>query len=237
MLLVGGLLGLLGTVVVPNLLEARVRNDEVAAIRTLRAVADAQRMVAATGLLDTNADGKGEFAFLQELSGEQVPRAGKAILSGNLDMLPRGSPPGPLPQFFLRVNEEGEAVICGYVFRVYLPSAKGEAVAERRESGRMALSGEVSAERSAETWCAYAVPERRAEGFPPPAGRRSFFINQAGILTAADAGYGTLATAEFAPSRPSPGSAFATPGAGTAITGAMALEAEGRDGLVWSEVR
>jgi type II secretory pathway pseudopilin PulG len=236
-LLVGVLLSLLLALVVPNILEARVRNNEAAAVRTLKAIASTQDLVAASGLLDTDGDGRGEFAFLQELSGERLPRAGRSLLSGNLDRLPRGSPPGPLPQFFLKVDAEGGASLCGYRFRVLLPAAGGKAVAETRADAGLGTTGTVDAGLASEAWCAYAVPERRSEGMPPMGGRRTFFVNQMGMVTAADAKYGILPSKEFVPSRPEPGAAFAGPGAVDAISGSLALEAIGRDGLVWSEVR
>ncbi len=237
--LVTTLMGLFLGMAVPNVVDARLRNNEAAAARALREVLAAQVLVRDSGLLDTDGDGRGEFAFLQELSGERVPRAGKSLLAEGAAGVRRGAPPGPLPQFYLRLEEDGEARITGYAYRVYLPGAGGAAVAESHRGTSLSTTGTVDAGLGSDTWCAYAWPvDRAGEWWWPASGRAAFFVNQAGVVLRAPAArYGSLPRSGFAPSRPEPGAAFAGPGPADCITGPAAVDAEARDGLVWRRLR
>lgn len=224
-LIVLALVGLLLALALPNFHAARIRNDEAAAVRTLREIASSQAMVRRAALVDEDGDGRGEHAFLAELSGERNPRkyAGAA-----------GSRPAALPQFALKISPEGEGEICGYRFRVFLPGPGGRAVPEAGGDS----SGPVDARLAAEIWCAYAWP-KRIEGFIPAAtGSRTFFTNQAGEILAADAGYTAIpARAEEGPRPPQPGAAFQPPGPMDTVTGPPAVGTTGRDGLVWRAVK
>jgi prepilin-type N-terminal cleavage/methylation domain-containing protein len=224
-LIVLALIGLLLALALPNFHAARIRNDEAAAVRTLREIARAQAMVRRAALVDVDSDGRGEHALLAELSGEKNPRT----FSGS-----SGGRPAALPQFALKVSPEGEGEICGYRFRVYLPGPRGVAVAE--EGGEP--SGAVDPRLAAEVWCAYAWPSR-IEGFVPAAtGKRTFFANQAGEVLAADAAYTAIPERDGEPSRPPrPGAAFQPPGSLETITGPPAVGTLGRDGLLWRTVR
>jgi len=225
-LIVLALVGLLLAIALPNFREARIRNDEAAAVRTLREIAKAQAMVRGARLVDENGDGRGEHAVLAELSGEANPRT----YAGG----PAGRNTAALPQFTHRISPEGEGEICGYRFRVYLPGAGGRAVPEA--AGRPA--GPVDAVLAADTWCAYAWPVRR-EGFVPAAtGTRSFFASQAGEVLAADGSYCAIPGREGESARaPDPGAAFQPPGPMDTVTGPPAVGTTGRDGLLWRAVQ
>ena len=226
--LVAALLG----IALPNLHSTRLRNNEAAAVKALQEVVAAQEQIRRAALIDGNADGSGEFAFLQEISGERNPRTfttsgGKGAGSG-------GGPPAPLPQFRHKVQENGDAEVCGYRFRLYLPGPGGKAVGETRAGPAAepdpALSGSV--------WCIYAWPVRLAGSGPVTTGTRSFFANQSGEVLAADARYAALAGGEGHPAAdPAAGAAFQVPGPLDTITGAAAVGTLGRDGNTWRVVK
>ena len=225
-LLVLGLVGLLLAIALPNFRASRIRNDEAAAVRTLREIAKAQAMVRGAALVDEDGDGRGEHAILAELAGEANPRT----YAGG----PAGRYTAALPQFARRLSPEGEGTICGYRFRVWLPGPRGKAVGEA--AGKP--SGPVDASLAADTWCAYAWPERR-EGFVPAAtGSRTYFASQAGEVLGAEADYSAIpARGGEAPKVPQPGAAFQPPGPMDTVTGPPAVGTTGRDGLLWRAVK
>ena len=225
-LLVLALVGLLLAIALPNFRASRIRNDEAAAVRTLREISKAQAMVRAAALVDEDGDGRGEHAILAELAGETNPRT----YAGG----PAGRYTAALPQFARRLSPEGEGTICGYRFRVWLPGPKGKAVGEA--AGKP--TEPVDPTLAADTWCAYAWPERR-DGFVPAAtGSRTFFASQAGEVLAADAAYSAVPAADGElPKTPQPGAAFQPPGPMHTVTGPPAVGTIGRDGLLWRAVK
>ncbi len=220
--------GLLGAIAVPNLLAARVRNGEAAAARTVRAIVAAEALVRASGRIDEDRDGRGEHAFLLELSGDRgPPRTDGAPLCASGRKL--------LPELYLKVRAEGEAVLTGYCYRLWLPGEGGRGVGERYVGGALEPKSRVDPGLAASAWCVYAWPESRGS-----TGQRTFFANQLGVPSAADAPYGGLpapgAPAD-APRGPRPGAAFLGPGPLDTLTGAPALGTTGRDGACWRAVR
>ena len=222
-LLVVALAALLLAIALPNFRSARIRNNEAAAVRTLREVAAGQEMARKAVLVDEDSDGRGEFAVLQELAGLRNPRA---YVPRSGSVLPAG-----LPQFSF--GPEGEATVCGYRFRLFLPGEGGRGVREVDGTPE----GKVDPALAAAAWCAYAWPVR-SEGFLPAAtGGRTFFANQTGLVLAADGPYSVLPRKEGEPAlAPEPGAAFAPPGGLATITGPPALGTVGRDGLLWRSV-
>ena len=221
LLLVLGVVGLFLALALPNFHAARIRNDEAAAIATLREIAKAQEIFRAAALVDEDGDGHGEYALLGDLAGKSMSR-GRSVAIAT-----------PLPQLSLLLGDSGEADLCGYRIRLLMPGPKGAAVGENASGPAAKLDPKLSGG----FWCAYAWPLRR-EGFVPAAtGRRTFFINQAGELLACDGDYHALPLAEGgATPAPEPGAAFAGPGPLGTITGAPALGTTGRDGRVWNLV-
>ena len=208
-LLVLALVGLLLAIALPNFRASRIRNDEAAAVRTLREIAKAQAMVRAAALVDEDGDGRGEHAILAELAGEANPRT----YAGG----PAGRYTAALPQFARRLSPEGEGTICGYRFRVWLPGPRGKAVGEA--SGKP--SGPLDPSLAADTWCAYAWPEKTGDS-----GNRVFFVNQNGDVFQSANGKTQWAGKEKAPP---PTAAFR----GVGITAIIAVGTTGGDGEVW----
>lgn len=216
------LLAALAAIALPNLHAARLRNDEAAAVRTLREVVAVQEMFRRAGIVDADHDGPGEYAFLGELNGESNPRSFVPVSGAAV--------PAPLPQFRHRILEEGEAEICGYRFRVWLPGPGGKAVGEGSEGG----GGEPDPGLAAKAWCIYAWPVRLKGSLTPATGTRTFFANQAGEVLWTEGSYEARPPGENAlPRRPDPGAAFLAPGPLGSITGAPAMGTLGRDGNLW----
>ncbi len=219
-LLVLGLVGLLLALALPNFHAARIRNDEAAAVRTLREIGKAQEIFRRAALIDENGDGRGEYVGLQLLSGKTAPRG--------------SSVPPPLPQFQLLLTAEAEADLCGYRFRLYLPGPGGAGVRE----GGAGAPAKPEPKLAASFWCAYAWPLRR-EGFIPAAtGRRAFFSSQVGEVLGAEGDYNAIPAREGGPTHaPDAGAALLGPGPLASITGAPAAGTVGRDGFAWSVVK
>lgn len=217
--------GLLLSMALPNFRAARIRNNEAAAVRALRELVKAQEMMRAAGAVDEDGDGHGEYAFLQEISGERNPRT--FVPAAGLRA------PAPLPQFRHRLREDGEAEVCGYRFRVFLPGPGGKGVGESRTGPWE----DPDPARAARTWVAYAWPLRREGLVPAATGRRTFFVSQAGEVLAADAPYEAEPPGEGSPARvPSPGAALLPGGGGDSLVGAPAVGSRGRDGQFWEPV-
>jgi hypothetical protein len=216
-LLVLAMVGLLLAMALPNFHAARIRNDETAAVVTLREIGKAQEIFRRACLVDEDGDGHGEFALLGDLSGKSMSRGRSVAI------------PTPLPQLGLLLNAEGEADLCGYRIRLLMPGPKGAGLRENAQGPAAKLDPGLAGS----FWCAYAWPLRR-EGFLPAAtGTRTFFINQFGVVLAAEGDYHGLPLAEGGPTpSPEPGAAFRGPGPLGSITGAPALGTVGRDGLV-----
>jgi len=221
MLLVLLLVVLLMAMALPNFHAARIRNDEAAALATLKEIARAQEIFRAAALVDEDGDGHGEYALLGDLAGKSASRRRSVSIAT------------PLPQLGLLLGAEGEADLCGYRIRLLMAGPKGAGVREKDAEPATKLDPRLSAN----FWCAYAWPLRR-DGFVPAAtGRRTFFINQSGVILACDGDYHGLPLAEGGPTpAPEPGAAFAGPGPLGNITGAPALGTIGRDGIVWRMV-
>jgi len=221
MLLVLGMVAHFLALALPNFHAARIRNDEAAAVATLRAIGKAQEIFRRAALVDEDGDGHGEYALLGDLAGKP-PSRGRSVAI-----------PTPLPQLSLLLDAEGEADLCGYRVRLLMAGPKGAAVRENASGPAAKLDPRLAGS----FWCAYAWPLRR-EGFVPAAsGRRVFFVNQVGEVLAADGDYHALPLVEGGPTpAPEPGAAFAGPGPLGNITGAPALGTVGRDGLVWRVV-
>ncbi len=226
-LLVALVVGALLALALPNLHSTRIRNNEAAAARALREVVAAQEMVRGAALVDADGDGRGEYAFLQEISGERTPRTFTPPAGG-------GGPTAPLPQFRHTVLEGGEAEVCGYRFRVYLPGKGGRAVGETRA----APAGDPDPALARSIWCAYAWPVRREGDATVATGRRTFFVNQAGDVLAAEGAYAAVPAGDGKPAAPPPpGAAFQGAGLMETITGAPAVGTVGRDGNAWRAVK
>lgn len=186
---------------------ARLRANETAAIATLRNIISAQSQFQATAIADENQNGVGEYGSFGELSGAKPVREGRVM-----------NPP-VLSSAFRKI-EHGRAKRSGYYYKIFLPRAGGDGLAEHADGGFLAHVVDPKAAET--TWCVYAWPVERGV-----TGERCFFVNQAGdIFTTNDAKYGGV-------DEPPSYAAF-DPGS-VGITGAVAPEGVGGDRGVWKQ--
>ena len=174
-------LGIIAAVAIPKLMSARLAANEAAAISTLRALASAQAQVQASGVIDCDGDGQGEYGYFGELSGAQpvrvalrgCPSAGSA---GSDEM----NPP-VLSSAFSAVNAASQVTRSGYLFQIWLPAATvGGAmagVAEDPLPGGKRSSPFPDPDNSEVLWCCYAWPMQAGN-----TGLRCFFLNQEGDM-------------------------------------------------------
>ncbi|MHC4956898.1 MAG: hypothetical protein ACYTGN_00885 [Planctomycetota bacterium] len=165
----GGIGGLfvLSSIAIPNFAQARERNNEAAAISTMRRIHGAQQAFRANGVRDADGDGEGEFGFLVELLGKERPgdktvRQRTQLLTG-----------------VARAN--GEFASKGYRFRIFLPSEDGSPVGGHEAAARLA---EVDGDLAETIAIIVAWPDGNGSG------RRAFIMEADGTIYAcADGGY------------------------------------------------
>lgn len=223
------IIGVIGSVAVPNVMAARVKNNEAAAVSTMRTLRTSQTQFQQGVRADVDADGIGEFGLLRELSGAAPVRTSRnGGSTGSLLM------PALLASSFGQMNSDGEVVRAGYHFKVFLPGERGSALGERSLT-QLESSGPTSIDSDlCETnWSAYAWPAD-GEGM----GDHTYFINQDGAMTRSEIdarsrrGANGVVVSEA-------GGALAPGAAGdrSSMLGQVALDARGRDGRNWQRVR
>jgi prepilin-type N-terminal cleavage/methylation domain-containing protein len=172
LMIVVAIIAIIASIAIPNLLSARVNANESSAIATLRSIASSQAQVQASGAIDCNANGQGEYGYFAELSGQVNIRtgdddSGTAMAIGTA----RVSPP-VLSSAFGVVNAQGHVLRSGYVFRMTLPDSNRLFV---NETGPAPVTQASTSASNAEVlWCCYAWPVSFRNS-----GNRVFFVNQA----------------------------------------------------------
>lgn len=150
-----------------DLLQRRRMNaNESAAIATLKNISSGQSQCQASGVIDVNKNGQGEYGMFAELSG------GKAVRGSQRSMTP------PVLSAAFRNIDDGVVSRSGYCFRMILPGKDDEPVSEDANGGvDVAAIDAANAERR---WCCYAWPQYAGQS-----GQRVFLITQAGDVLAA----------------------------------------------------
>ncbi len=208
-------------------------DNEAAAAAALRRIAEGQAAFRASGALDADGDGAGEFGTLLELSGAAGLRRGLreaaegyAPGSDFADQGPRAPKPFLDPEFG-KVDGNGILEREGYLLLVLLPDDRAAAAGFVHETGPAeapALAGDsmrAGIDLSERTWCAYAWPKERGR-----TGTRAFFVGGDGTVLRSD---NAAARWSGADRPPKPSSAFL----GAGITSRPAVGTLGRDGDVW----
>ncbi len=167
LLVVSGLLVTAAFFAYRKVQSSYLNRNESAAIATLKNISSAQAQLQATGLLDCNGNGQGEYGFFAELAGGQ-PLRGTAK---------RLQPPVLSRAFATLV--EGRVERSGYVFQMFLPDREARGVAEDPHGGDVDNDNGVDPAHAETMWCCYAWPAER--GF---SGSRIFFIGQGGDVLA-----------------------------------------------------
>ena len=214
LMIVVAIIAIIASIAIPNLLSARLNANESAAIATLKNISSSQSQCQASGVIDDNSNGAGEFGYFGELSGADFVRSG-----GGLSTTERIAPPVLSSAFGNVANSE--VVRSGYIFRMYLPGAGGAFTAEAATGG--ATAGAVQAAQAEVLWCCYAWPASYGNS-----GKRCFFVNQAGdVLACRNSTQNYTSTTK----RPIAGTAaFLT---ATTMSGTIAANTVGADGETW----
>jgi type IV pilus assembly protein PilA len=230
LMIVVAIIAIIASIAIPNLLSARLNANESSAIATLKNISSAQAQCQASGIIDVNGNGSGEYGFFGELSGADFVRT-----TGNAASAQRINPP-VLSSAFGNVDANSQVTRSGYLFQMYLPDANGLGRPETVGGG--GVGSTVDASRAETLWCCYAWPQTQGNS-----GKRSFFINQSGDvlgtnhLTAAGAAGTTYNGTTL---QPAYGAAFvaANPAGGTLSMGwPAAANTVAQDGNRWVVVQ
>jgi prepilin-type N-terminal cleavage/methylation domain-containing protein len=214
LMIVVAIIAIIASIAIPNLLSARLNANESAAIATLKNISSAQAQCQASGIIDTNNNGAGEYGFFGELSGKTNVRGGTQ----------RISPPVLSTAFGNIANRQ--VTRSGYIFQMYLPDATAIGVPED-PTGGLAVPAAVDGAQSETLWCCYAWPAVQGNS-----GKRSFFVNQGGDVLATNHNGGTPYNGTTTP--PPYNAAFAAGSAFMSV--AVAANTVGQDGMVWTVV-
>jgi prepilin-type N-terminal cleavage/methylation domain-containing protein len=212
LMVVVAIIAIIAAIAIPNLLSTRLTANETTAISTLRSIISAQAQFQTRGLADEDFDGLGEYGTFGEMSGLVGVRAGRLLQ------------PSVLSTAFRAVDVNGQISRSGYLYRLYLPDPAGDGLPEVAGGG--APAG-VDADLAESIWCVYAWPTDYGQS-----GVRTFFVNHAGEILAADS---NAYTGPGGP--PQPGAALLAGGLATSITGPLASGTIGRDAFVWRTVQ
>ncbi|MEM7204855.1 MAG: DUF2950 family protein [Planctomycetota bacterium] len=171
LMIVVAIIAIIASIAIPNLLSARLNANESAAIATLKNISSAQSQCQASGIVDTNTNGAGEYGYFAELSGGTAVRNNETGGTGT----ERISPPFLSGAF---TNVQASRVLrSGYFFQMYLPDSAAAAKPEASGGGGGSVS--VAAANAEVMWMCYAWPASFGNS-----GKRAFFVNQQGDVLA-----------------------------------------------------
>ena len=217
LMIVVAIIAIIASIAIPNLLSARLNANESAAIATLKNISSAQSQCQASGIIDANNNGAGEYGYFAELSGGTPVRNNETGGVGT----ERVSPPYMSCAF---TNVQGSRVMrSGYFFAMFLPSSAAAPTAEAASGGSSGVS--ISAANAEVMWAAYAWPSSYGNS-----GKRTFFVNQAGdVLSCRNATQRYNGT-----TNPPAGTAAMLAGVGSpTMASTLAANATGQDGERW----
>ncbi len=172
LMIVVAIIAIIASIAIPNLLSARLNANESAAVATLKNISSSQSQCQASGVIDVNNNGAGEYGFFGELSGQKGIRTTEA---GGVSTTVMITPP-VLSTAFGTVAS-ARVTRSGYLFQMFLPSATGTGVAENATGGGGGAS--IDAAKAEVMWCCYAWPTALGNS-----GKRVFFVNQSGDVLA-----------------------------------------------------
>ena len=216
LMIVVAIIAIIASIAIPNLLSARLNANESAAIATLKNISSAQSQCQASGVIDVNGNGAGEYGFFGELSGRTVVRAGTQTIS-----------PPVLSTAFGNVATS-QVNRSGYVFQMFLPDTAAQGIAEQATGGDAANAGGVDPGQAETLWCCYAWPQVFGNS-----GKRTFFVNQSGDVLSTNGA--STAYSQSVPTAPLFSAAFL--GTGTiAMSASVAANTLASDGNRWTVV-
>jgi len=215
LMIVVAIIAIIASIAIPNLLAARLNANESAAIATLKNISSAQAQCQASGAIDVNNNGAGEYGYFGELSGAILIRGATQKIQ-----------PPVLSTAFGNV-QNSIVTRSGYHFQMYLPTA-GSVGNPEDATGGLATATTVDATKCEVLWACYAWPSANGQS-----GKRVFFINQAGDVLASKntltPPYNGLTT------MPAPNAAFLT-GTSGLMDAPVAANTTGMDTQIWTVV-
>lgn len=178
LMIVVAIIAVIAAVAIPKLISARISANENAAIATLRSIAAAQQQLQASGSIDTDADGGGEFGCFGELSGISPLRITDGLVPGPgaaTDLLD----PAYLAAAFGDIDVS-TVQRQGYVYQIWLPGDDGDSsdipgITEDAAGGFASVDATWNSDDCEILWGCYAWPVDATK-----TGNRAFFINQEG---------------------------------------------------------
>jgi prepilin-type N-terminal cleavage/methylation domain-containing protein len=239
LMIVIAIIAIIAAIAIPNLLAAKLSSNETAAIATLRNLTSAQAQIQASGKIDCDNDGIGEYGTFPEMTGTTGVR--KDNTAGACTAPDGGTPVAPaiLSPSLASVNTAGFVTKAGYAFAIFLPDSTDPgavfttiALSAPATADLIAVgsgAAEVGIDISETTWCAYAQPVAHGNS-----GNRRFFVNQSGdvMQSANDVAKGqgsTTLAGTTSLAEDGAESAFT----GVCITSGVAVGTSGQDGDIW----
>ncbi len=218
LMIVVGIIAILASIAIPNLVNARVLSNETAAVATLRTITSAQAQFQTSRVIDVDENGQGEFGYFGDMSGATAVRTNAGVNAGEVVMT-------PVLSSAFRSIESGVVTKAGYMFRIAIADVDGVGVLEAANGGATQLLVGGNAEIF---WCCYAWPITYRTS-----GTRAFFVNQEGDVLMTN-NRATEYSGQFA--SPEMDAAFVAPSTDDAIVGLVAVNTTGTDGNLWIPV-
>ncbi len=217
LMIVVAIIAIIASIAIPNLLSARLNANESAAIATLKNISSGQAQCQASGVIDANTNGQGEYGYFGELSGRV------AIRGSTLSITP--------PVLSAAFGNVAAAHVSrsGYIFQMFLPNTAGAGIAEDAAGGDTTNDNGVDAGQAEVLWCCYAWPSTAGNS-----GNRTFFINQTGDVLATNGAI--VQYSNTVPTVPTFDVAFIAT-ASASMTGQLAANTVGRDANTWVVVQ
>jgi prepilin-type N-terminal cleavage/methylation domain-containing protein len=204
-----GIIAILASITVPNLLSHRAVTNESAVVATLRAISQAEYQFRSQGLVDINQDAGPEFGTLREMTGQDPLRGLPYPISNNLLSSSLGS-----------LDAAGQLRKNGYIIQLFLPNAAGEGI-----SAIAANNGNFDPSLAMDYWTCLAWPIKAGS-----TGRHTFFMNQQGQVLKTQSMVYSGSTA------PEPGAALKGSTPKQIDSQELAVQAVGADGNNWMPV-
>lgn len=218
LMIVVAIIAIIASIAIPNLLSARLNANESAAIATLKNISSGQSQCQASGVIDVNGNGQGEYGFFGELSG-RVP------VRNNTGATQTITPPVLSTAFGNIANAQVSR--SGYLFQMYLPDVNGVGQPEDATGGDPDNGQTVDPGQAETLWCCYAWPQVQGNS-----GKRTFFVNQSGDILATN---GVTVAYNGTTTVPTPEVAYLSATSGMATR--VASNSSGSDGNFWVVVQ
>lgn len=218
------MLVLVAAIAIPNLLASNREANETAAIATLKSLITSQAQLKASGAIDADGDGTGEYGYFQELSGVRGTRTGQP--PSVRESTAKLSPPALSGAFgdTVNVGPYGCVNLSGYFFVMALPNAKLNFEVEPASNQKFP---QVHPGHSAKNWACYAWPVSYGQS-----GVNVYFANQSGVVLKSN----NKATRYSGLEKVIDPRGVLLPGK-SKMNHSLAINAKGNDGNYWVEVK